>query len=72
MADTSDRQPTKLFISVGSHESPAYHDNINSFTEALVRINDSSLNLQTVTLDNETHFSQGARAYVTGLRSVFA
>jgi len=72
MANTHADQPTTVFMSTGSHESPSGHANIAMLTPALMRRNSSGLKLQTVTLDNETHWSQGARGYVTGLRTVFA
>lgn len=72
MADTDIDQPTKVFLSIGSLEPQSGHANIAMLAQALMRRNFSGLKLETLTLDNETHMSQGARGYVTGLRTVFA
>ncbi len=65
-------QPARLFISVGELEEPKYHDSIAAFTQALRDKHFDHLTLNNVTLDNESHFSQIARGFVTGLRTVFA
>jgi hypothetical protein len=72
MANTDVDQPTKVFISIGSHESQSGHANIEILAQALMRRNFSGLKLEILKLDNETHTSQGARGYVTGLRMVFS
>jgi predicted alpha/beta superfamily hydrolase len=72
LSSTPRGEVRKLFVSVGSDETPGYLSSLDAFTQALLRRKDASLHLQSVTLDKETHVSQISRAYVTGLRAVFA
>jgi uncharacterized protein len=72
MADTDVDHSTKMFISIGSHESQSDHANLEMLEQAFVRKNLIGLKLESLILTNETHTSQGARGYVTGLRKVFS
>ncbi|HMN31021.1 MAG TPA: alpha/beta hydrolase-fold protein [Caldilineaceae bacterium] len=64
-------RPTRLFMSIGSDEPRLERSNFDALTQAFLGRNDTNLTLQFMTLDHETHFSQAARSYVTGVRAVF-
>lgn len=65
-------QPRKLFLSVGAHEDFADRERVNCLAQSIKQSNHPMIQVQTAMFENETHFSQGARSYVTGLRALFA
>lgn len=62
--------PVKLFISVGSLES--FEPDVRDFVEALKSRNYKGLDLTTVVLEDETHLSCLAPAFVRGVRAIYS
>lgn len=66
-----DTLPARLFVSVGELDAEVL-PMVQSLDEALQASNYEGLVSQMVTLDGETHLSARPRAFISGLRSIFA
>jgi len=70
--ERSSNLPVRLFMSVGSLENQeAYIQPLNQFTEILNSRGYSGLQLNSIILDDETHYSSFGNAFTKGLKWLF-